>query len=197
MSRSTVARDLAIRQPAPNGSEWIGARPAGSHRRAGSEKPRSRSLLSKCGSVSDILRMAGIAQVTILMMPVAPVSTAADEIVLPSGSLDRTQPIELTYRMSEAATGEGIIELTWTISLSAGRAVIYKRAHDQRYQHLGSIDRCRRTPRPRAKRRSRDEEYRCSLRSASAASSLNSLGYVAPSYQHRAHPEASQRWGSR
>jgi hypothetical protein len=56
--------------------------------------------------------MAGIAQVTILMMLVAPLSAAADEIVLPSDSLDRTQPIELTYRMSEAATGEGISSST-------------------------------------------------------------------------------------
>jgi hypothetical protein len=58
--------------------------------------------------------MAGIAQVTMLTL-VAPVS---------AGPSERLPRADLSHEA--AATGEGIIELTWTISLSAGRAVIYK-----------------------------------------------------------------------
>jgi hypothetical protein len=56
----------------------------------------------------------GIALVLAMVLVTAGVSATADEILLPSGSLERTQSIELAYRMDRPTTGTGTIELVWT-----------------------------------------------------------------------------------
>jgi hypothetical protein len=61
-----------------------------------------------------VLRALSTAPAVVLLALAADLSAAADELVLPSGSLERTQAVELTYRLSEPATGDGTIELIWT-----------------------------------------------------------------------------------
>jgi hypothetical protein len=55
-----------------------------------------------------------MAPAVILLALAADLTAAADELIVPSDSLERTHAVELTYRLSEAATGEGTIEFIWT-----------------------------------------------------------------------------------